>query len=126
MTEREAINVMIDKCEHTFLLLHTDDEFVKALATLMTAADKLDIIRKCWKKTGGNPEIFDKVTEEEWTKICKLLFDATTIKENSNKTEIPDQLTERMDHIEKNLDFICSKVLDIREKQNLYYLKGEN
>lgn len=47
MTEREAINVMIDKCEHTFLLLHTDDEFVKALATLMIAADKLDIIRKC-------------------------------------------------------------------------------
>lgn len=59
-------------------------------------------------------------------KIYKLLFDSTTIKENGNKTEILDKLIERMDHIEKNLDFICSKVLDIREKQNLYYSKGEN
>lgn len=126
MTEREAINVMIDKCEHTFLLLHTDDEFVKALVTLMIAADKLDIIRKCWKKNEGNPKIFDRVTEEEMIKIYKLLFDSTTIKENGNKTEILDKLIERMDHIEKNLDFICSKVLDIREKQNLYYSKGEN
>lgn len=125
MTEREAIDVMNDKCEHTFLLLQTDGDFAKALATLIGAAEKIDAIRKGWEAAGYSASIFEESDEAYWKEFFasnKEFKNYAVNCEARKMFETPDEWVRRMERMERKIDRIYDKVDRIRDTQpNEYF-----
>lgn len=109
MTEQEAIDVINEECDTTFIVMHMSMKFANALAKLMGYTETLSMIRKVYLDCGGNKKDFDSMTEEDW----KRYFENFGKKKEETEDDTIDTLTEEE---RSNVCWIVGNTLMTRKK----------